>query len=174
MAESILEPERQRAPRSIQCPESDTVGAKKKEYMKKILDQDCMVSSGCQTKSTTLLKNALNNLNSMYLCPHNKRKHRSKFMCHFCYLQRGNKKYATDCAHKHRTHHSRGLCKSCYQKTYYKVVTDLQSGEEQIKEIIDKDNKQAKETASYGKYIQIRENSKRIGKKYRRTRTSKK
>lgn len=140
MEESILEPERKRAPRTIQCPESDTVGAKKMEYLNKLLDKNGLVSNSCKAKPSIFLKNVISNLNFMYTCPHNQRKHRSKFLCHFCYLQRGNKKFATDCQHKHRTHHSRGLCKSCYQKTYYKVVTDLQSGEEEIREIIDKDN----------------------------------
>lgn len=108
----------------------------------------------------------------MGACLHDERKHRAKFLCHFCYLIKGNKKKATECPHKNRTHHSRGLCKSCYQRTYYKVVTDLQADEEQIKEIIDKDDEREKDTADYGKFIDIRVRSKRIGKVYGRKRTT--
>lgn len=170
---SLSEPDRQRAPRTKKCPESDTVFAKKMEYLKQFLDQDGKpMASFCAGKTLTCLRALLANLDSMHGCQHDDRKHRAKLMCHFCYLTKGNKKRATDCPHKNRTHHSRGLCKSCYQRTYYKVVTDLQADEEQIKEIIDKDGEEHKETAVYGKYIQIRDRSKRIGKKYERKRAS--
>ena len=69
--ESILEPERKRAPRTIQCPESDTVGAKKMEYLRKLLDKNGLVSNSCKTKPSIFLKNVICNINSMYACPHN-------------------------------------------------------------------------------------------------------
>ena len=126
------------------------------------------------SKTPHYLRTILLNLDAMATCQHNDRKHRAKFLCHFCYLMKGNQKKATECPHKDRTHHSRGLCKSCYQRTYYKVVTDLQADEEKIKEIIDKDGEEKKDTGAYGKFIEIRKTSKRIGKVYGRSRATRK
>ena len=53
-------------------------------------------------------------------------------------------------------------------------MTDLLADEEKIKEIIDKDGEEKKETAVYGKFIEIRKTSKRIGKVYGRTRVPRK
>ena len=122
---NLQEPERQRAPRTKKCQYSESVGAKKIEYLQQFFNADGQLINFSDDNTPLYLKTVLSNLDQMDTCQHDERKHRAKFMCHFCYLIKGNKKKATECPHKNRTHHSRGLCKSCYQRTYYKVVTDL-------------------------------------------------
>ena len=87
-------------------------------------------------------------------------------MCHFCYLSKGNKQKATECKHTNRTHHARGLCKICYQRVHYKVVSDPNATTDHIKKIIcDADQQQLVPNNSLGKFMGIKEISKKIYKK---------
>ena len=75
----------------------------------------------------------MDNIEQMKVCNHDDRKHKAKFVCHFCYMANGNQRKATLCKHTNRTHQARGLCKSCYQKVLYKFLTVPDAGTAQIK-----------------------------------------
>ena len=105
-----------------QCDYSKTVIAKRLEFIRQQCDEQGNLIIQNEDKSKQSLVKILRSLRSMSICQHDNRRHKAKFMCHFCYLNKGNQLKATGCKHTNRTHHSRGLCKSCYQLTYYKNV----------------------------------------------------
>jgi hypothetical protein len=115
-----------------QCDFSKTVIAKRQEYIKQHCDEQGKLITSGEEKTKSFFMKVLRSLKSMSVCSHDNRRHKAKFMCHFCYLNKGNQQKATECQHKNRTHHSRGLCKSCYQKVYYKVVNDPEANAEHI------------------------------------------
>lgn len=115
------------------CGEDETVRARKLDYLFQFYDLKGHIDLQAESKSANFWHSVVSNLHNMDVCGHDSRKHRSKFMCYDCYVTLGNQKKATKCKHSNRPHHSRGLCQSCYQKIYYKLVTDPQANEDQIK-----------------------------------------
>ena len=83
------------------------------------LGESCIDISG---KTLSEIEQILHNLELMEICSHESRRHRAKFMCHHCYLNKAYDHKASACPHTTRAHHSQGLCKYCYHKLYKEAI----------------------------------------------------
>ena len=148
-----------------QCNFDKTVAASRLRYIEQICNQNKELSDYYADSSIEYLQKILRNFEMMATCGHTHSRYKAKFMCHNCYLSVGNKAKATKCEHKNRTHHSRGLCKGCYSSLYQKVVHESNVDVDQIRQTFYKSTRRSTATANkFNKIIDLKNNSKKIGK----------
>lgn len=72
------------------CAESDSVAARKQQFIQQFVDSEGQVSIPTEDKSVLYYKGILKSLECIGTCNHDHRRHKAKFMCHHCYLRQGN------------------------------------------------------------------------------------